>query len=181
MASVQGTVWNWRDSEGQGKEKSEAATLRRQAVIQALVMGVIGFVLFQWIGHHTFARVIWGLAGLILVLGLIAPAAYRPIHRFGQWLGGAVGVLLTWVLLVPLYYLVFTPGALLLRLQGRDPMHRRLRDIKFTCWIPRTRQATTESYDRQFLLEDREARGLLRPVGGENLQGPWDRPCGVRS
>ena len=79
MASVQGTVWNWRDSEGQGKEKSEAATLRRQAVIQALVMGVIGFVLFQWIGHHTFARVIWGLAGLILVLGLIARP---PTGRF---------------------------------------------------------------------------------------------------
>jgi hypothetical protein len=128
-------------------------------------MGVIGFVLFQWIGHPTFARIIWGLAGLILVLGLVAPPAYRPVHRFGQWLGRAVGALLTWVLLVPFYFLVFTPGALLLRLQGRDPMHRRLRDSKYTCWIRRTRPAQADTYRRQFLLEDREARGALRPVG----------------
>jgi hypothetical protein len=172
MSSVQETVWNWRDSSGPGGEKSDAAALRRQAVIQAVVMGVIGFVLFQWIGHHTFAKVIWGLAAVILVLGLVAPAAYRPIHGFGQWLGKAVGALLTWVLLVPLYFLVFTPGAILLRLQGRDPMHRKMRDGKYTCWIPRNRKGTAETYSRQFLLEDKEARSVLRPVGaGKSVSG----------
>ncbi len=175
MSSVQETVWNWRDSAGPGKGKSEASSLRRQAVIQAVVMGVIGFVLYQWIGHHLFARIVWGLAGIILVLGLVAPAAYRPIHRFGQWLGRAVGALLTWVLLIPLYYLVFSPGALLLRLQGRDPMHRRMRDRRYTCWIPRNRPATPETYNRQFLLEDKEARGALRPVGASGRQTGEDR------
>ncbi len=167
-SSVQETVWNWRDSSGRSAGKSEAASLRRQAVIQAAVMGVIGFILYQWIGHVTFARIVWGLAGVILILGLVAPRAYKPIHGFGQWLGRAVGALLTYLLLVPLFFLVFTPGALILRLQGRDPMHRRARDRKFTCWIPRRRPATTETYSRQFLLEDKTARGELRPVGSGN-------------
>jgi len=165
MSSVQETVWNWQEAAGPSTQKAEASSLRRQAALQAAVMGVIGFVLYQWIGHATFAKIVWGLAAFILVLGLTAPAAYRPIHGFGQWLGRAVGALLTWVLLVPLFFLVFTPGALLLRLQGRDPMHRRKRDPEYTCWIPRTRPATAETYNRQFLLEDPEARGALRPVG----------------
>ncbi len=128
-------------------------------------MGAIGFVLYQWIGHVTFAKVIWCLAGLVLVLGMVAPAAYRPIHRFGQWLGKAVGMLLTYILLVPLYFLVFLPGAIVLKIQGRDPMHRKPRDLKYTCWIPRRRQATPDIYDRQFLLEDKAARCELRPDG----------------
>lgn len=167
-ASVQETVWNWRDKSGQNAGTSEAAGLRRQAVIQAVVMGVIGFILLKWIGHPTFAKVVWGLAGVVLVLGLAAPRAYRPIHGFGQWLGRAIGALLTYVLLVPLYFLVFTPAALILRLQGRDPMQRQPRDRQYTCWVRRDRAATPESYTRQFLLEDKGARRELRPVGAGN-------------
>lgn len=167
-ASVQETVWNWREKSGRGAGPSESASLRRQAIIQALVMGVIGFALLKWIGHATFAKVVWGLAGVVLVLGLAAPRAYRPIHRFGRWLGRAVGVLLTYVLLVPLYFLFFTPAALYLRLRGRDPMQRRPRDAQYTCWVPRRRPATAESYTRQFLLEDKGARRELRPVGAGN-------------
>jgi len=164
-SSVLETVWNWRDSSGRSTGKTEGASLRRQAVIQVIVMGAIGFVLYRWIGHETFAKVVWGLAAVILVLGLVAPRAYRPVHRFGLWLGKIIGALLTYVLLIPLYFLVFLPGALVLRLQGRDPMHRRARDRAYTCWIPRRRPAERETYSRQFLLEDKAARVELRPVG----------------
>ena len=66
--------------------------------------------------------------GLILILGLFIPSAYRPVHTFGQWLGRVVGKTLNLVLLVPFYFLFFTPVALLLRLQGRDPLHRTNRE-----------------------------------------------------
>ena len=101
-SSVLETVWNWRDSSGRSTGKTEGASLRRQAVIQVIVMGAIGFVLYRWIGHETFAKVVWGLAAVILVLGLVAPRAYRPVHRFGLWLGKIIGALLTYVLLIPL-------------------------------------------------------------------------------
>jgi hypothetical protein len=163
--SVQDVVWNWKDtSNNQQTDQNTPAVLRRQAIIQALVMGAVGFVIYQWIGHAVFAKVIWGLAGLVLVLGLLIPAAYRPIHNFGQWLGKMIGLILTNVLLVPLYFLVFFPGALILKIQGRDPMHRKPRDSKYTFWIRRTRESSVESYQRQFLLEDRSARSELRPV-----------------
>jgi len=125
-------------------------------------MGAVGFLLHHWLGHVIFARVIWGLAGLILALGLCYQPAYRPIHRFGHWFGTKVGILLTHILLVTFYYLVFFPVAIILKIQGRDPMHRKPRDPRYTWWIRRQQTATTDSYKRQFLIEDRAARGELR-------------------
>ena len=125
----------------------------------------IAALLYFLLHHLMIARVVASLGGLFLILAVVAPRAYRPFHRFGQWLGRAVGVLLTYVLLVPFYYLFFLPVALLLRLQKRDPMHRRPRAVGLTYWIPRRLVSTPESYRRQFVREDREARQLERPVG----------------
>lgn len=164
--SVQEVVWNWRErGASTHADPSLRSRLRRKAVIQTLVMGVIGAVLLGLFGHRIVAFVVWGLAAVILILGLAAPPAYRHIDRFGQFLGRAVGGLLTAVLLTPFYYLVFFPGALLLRLQGRDPLHRPPLEPGRTGWIPRRQGPTPESYAHQFLREDREARVLHRPVG----------------
>ncbi len=71
---------------------------------------------------------------------------------------------LTYLLLVPFFYLFFTPAALILRAQGRDPLHRRFRDKRWTYWISRSPKERDENIDRQFMREDKEARGKLRPV-----------------
>jgi len=131
-ASVQKVVWDWKSgSQGNAAE----TTFRRPAVIQVAVMVAIGFVLDRWLGHLTVARIVWGLAAVFLILGLALPRVYRHVHLFGKWLGLAVGQLLTWVLLIPLYWLVFFPVAVVLRIRGRDPMNRRLLGQEYTCWI----------------------------------------------
>ncbi len=170
---VTNSIWNWRAEANPGERRaSEHAELRRRAFIQCGVMALVGAVVFFLIGHRTVGLVVWGLAVLILGLGLLAPGAYRPLNRFGEWLGRAVGGLLTYLMLVPLFFLVFLPVSIYLHLQGRDPMSRRKRDQRYTCWIPRRQPISMDSYARQFLLEDREARGLARPVGaGPEPQG----------
>ena len=93
------------------------------------------------------------------------PRAYRPIHRFGRGLGHVVGKGLAYLLLVPFFYLFFTPVAWLLRLQGRDPLHRGFREANWTYWIRRAPKDRDENIDRQFMREDKAARGELRAVG----------------
>lgn len=163
--TVQATVWNWQHETEAETEAKALRRLRRQGLVQALIMGVAGAVLTNWLEHPVAGLIVWILAGCVLILSLATPRAYRPVHQFGQKLGHLVGQLLAYVLLTPLYFLVFVPGALLLRWQSRDPMHRKLRDIKETCWIARHHQPTTASYERQFMIEDKAARGETRPVG----------------
>lgn len=166
---VMQATWDWRSSTDTGSA-TEAAGLRRGAIIQALVMGLVGGALFFGLHHHLFARVVWVLAGIVLILGLAFPPAYRPVHRFGRWLGKVVGNALTYLLLVPFFYLFFTPVALILRMQGRDPLHRNFRDPQWTYWVGRSSKARDENIDKQFLREDRDARAHLHPVGA--ARGP---------
>jgi len=169
---VLNTVWNWREDAGREAGRRERADLRRAALIQAVVMALVGCVVGLWWGHRVVAYVIWGLAAVVLVLGLAAPAAYRHVHRFGQWLGRLVGGLLLYLLLAPAYYLIFLPASLIVRMTGRDPMSLQRRDPRHTCWIPRNGEIPVETYARQFMLEDKAARELRRPVGVGEETGP---------
>ena len=168
---VVNTVWNWREAAGRDEQSRERTGLRRSALVQTAVMVAIGCILaFLW-GHHIAAYIVWSLAAVVLLLGLAAPSAYRHIHRFGQWLGRAVGGLLLYLLMTPMYFLVFFPASLILRLTGRDPMSLKKRDMRHTCWIPRAGDIPVETYARQFMLEDKEARKLRRPVADAEEAG----------
>jgi len=160
------TTWNWRGADSAAAGGSGRAALRRAAVTQAGVTCLVAAVLRFGFDHHLFPIILWGLAGLVLVLGLVAPRAYRPIHAFGRGLGRIVGKVLLYLLLVPFYYLFFTPAALLLRLQKRDPLHRHFRDPRHTYWIRRGPRPRGDNISRQFLREDRQARTELRDVDG---------------
>jgi hypothetical protein len=164
MNRVLETTWNWRDGASPASGSGRAA-LRRAAIIQAAVTALVAAVLLFGFGHHLFPLILWGLAGLALILGLFLPQAYRPIHAFGRGLGRVVGKILLYVLLVPFYFLFFLPVALLLKLQKRDPLQRHFRDPKYTYWIRRGPRERGDNIDRQFLREDKEARAELRDVG----------------
>jgi hypothetical protein len=164
-------TWNWRAT-GQKDPGSGTEGLRRQAVIQTVVMVLVAAFLYFILGHTYFVPVILALAAIVLALGLAYPPAYRPIHRFGRWLGRVVGKGLTYLLLVPFFFLFFTPVALILRLQGRDPLHRAFREENWTYWIRRAGKDRDDNIDRQFLREDKEARGELRAVdAGDGSKG----------
>ncbi len=128
QARVLQVTWNWRA--GVTRKDDTAAFLRRAAVVQAVVMGAVAATLILgW--HHVLAgRIVAGLALVVLFLGLVWPTLYRPVHSFGQTLGRVVGTVLVYVLLAPFFYLFFTPAALLLRLMGRDPLHRKFKECE---------------------------------------------------
>lgn len=165
-------TWDWR-AVGEVAPGSAVAGLRRQAVIQTLVMVLVAAFLYFIVGHTFFVPVILALAAVVLILGLAFPPAYRPVHRFGRWLGQVVGKGLTYMLLVPFFFLFFLPVAMVLRLQGRDPLHREFREPRWTYWIRRSAKDRNENIDRQFLREDKEARGELRAVDSDSAsEGP---------
>jgi hypothetical protein len=160
------SAWNWQaDGRHGGRPGDVEAGLRRAALLQSAVMVGVGALVYFLLGHHLIGTIVWCLAGLCLLLGLFYPPGYRPLHRFGQWLGRAVGRLLLYLLLVPFYYLFFLAVSLILRCQRRDPLHRQWGPPDLTYWVPRLAESPTDLYERQFMREDRRARHLQRPVG----------------
>jgi hypothetical protein len=123
--------------------------LRRFGLTVATGFLVIGTV--SWWRDHTIApRVFWLTAVLLGAPALIAPALLAPVERrwliVGEWLGW----INTRILLTALFYVVLTPIGLVLSF-FRDPLDRRLGEVRKSYWIRRpARPFDAASYHRQF-------------------------------
>lgn len=148
--TVSSVVWPWRETLSAPAAPKKAGPKALSVLIQAAVMAAIGAGLYFWLKHTVMGLVVWGLAGIVLVSGFFLPPVFRAIERFGQWLGRAVGVLLTWGLLAPFYYLVFLPMHLVQKLSGKDPLQRRLHTGAPTYWTPRPPVRNLSQYRKQF-------------------------------
>lgn len=86
--------------------------------------------------------------GLGLV-GLAAPTLLRPV--FTAWMAAAfpIGWVVSRVVLAALYYLVFTPIAIVFKVIGRDPLHRR-KPTTATFWLPKPAPSSSSQYFKQF-------------------------------
>jgi len=144
---VSQAVWPWPEIV-KTDDKPGAGRLRR-VWVQTAVMAVIGWVLYGPVGHVMLGRVVWTLALVVLLSGLFVPPAFRRIERFGKWLGIGVAAGLTWLLLVPFFYLVFAPARFFLRLRGKDSLCRECPSELETYWIPRVPVKDIEHYRKQ--------------------------------
>ena len=121
---VAAVVWPWRERVAPAGPAA-AAPAAVAALRQAAVMGVVG-------------------------AGLFLPSAFFALERFGRQLGKGVGVLLTWGLLVPFYYLCFGFLRLAQKIGGKDPLCRKFPSDEATYWTPRKPVRNVAQYRKQF-------------------------------
>lgn len=96
---------------------------------------------------HGWAAVI---AAALMILGLTVPGALRPVLRLWLRVGHLLGWFNTRILLTLVYFVVMTPTGLAMRLIGRDPLDRRLRD-RSSYWRDKPRQTEPRaSMERHF-------------------------------
>ena len=88
----------------------------------ALCAGAI----FAWRGGSPrAAAALCGAGGICFLTGLAAPRALGLVYRPWMKLAAVMGWVNTRILLGLMFYLVFTPIALVRRALGRDPLDRR--------------------------------------------------------
>jgi hypothetical protein len=92
-----------------------------------------------WPLHAAKPIRLWAvvLSGGLLTVSLVSPVLLRPFNRLWTKIGLLLNKLVSPVVTALLFYLVFTPTALLLRLSGQDPLRLRLDKKARTYWIPR--------------------------------------------
>lgn len=118
-------------------------------MVQALVVSMIGVLLLVF--HHVVsALVVCTLAMCLFIIGFGAPSAFAVIDRLAKRFGALVGTALTWILLVPFYYGVFTGGRLVLWVTGKDPLRRRKRPGETSYWVPHRGRPDAQQYEKQF-------------------------------
>jgi hypothetical protein len=90
-------------------------------------------------------------AALIAVLALARPTLLHPLNLLWSRLGLLMGRIANPVITAVLFFLVFTPAGLLMRLFGKDPLKLRYAPDVDTYWIPRQPPGPSpESMSQQF-------------------------------
>ena len=79
-----------------------------------------------------------------------APTLFRAVEHGFKAFGRAVGVVLTWALLVPFFGMVFAPGRLLLILRRKDPMDRLFPNEGVSGWQPHHLCTDKNRYTKQY-------------------------------
>jgi saxitoxin biosynthesis operon SxtJ-like protein len=135
----------WKDVVARPKPK----VLRQFAGLWLIFFGGLAAARL-WHGHgDQVAAFLGALAVIVGVLGLIRPGAVRLIYTGWMIAAFPIGWTVSQVMLVILYFVVFTPVALVFRVIRRDPLQLRRRDAA-SYWMAKPPPAKAEDYFRQF-------------------------------
>ena len=124
--------------------------LRWFAGLLIIFFGMVAGWLYWKYAWPTAALIIFGVAAVVGGIGLVAPAMMRPVYI--GWIVAAfpIGWTISHLVLAVVFYLVVTPIGLMMRLCGRDPVHRRFDRTAKSYWLLRTERAGTDHYFKQF-------------------------------
>ena len=123
--------------------------------------GLVALPLLAWVlngrtnpvGWHAGEwGMFWWLAwvGIVLgALGLFAPVILKPVFLGATLVTAPIGMVVSELLLVLIYFAVFTPVAFIFRVIGRDALHQQFRPEAQTYWVPRSQPASSLEYYRQ--------------------------------
>jgi len=93
----------------------------------AIVAGLFG-VVFPYVFNLSWPLWPWIIFAVLASWALIAPSSLRPVYRGWMRFGMLLGRITTPIILTLLFLITILPGALLLRLFGKDPMRRSFDD-----------------------------------------------------
>jgi hypothetical protein len=112
--------------------------------------GLIGGLIWWRTGQAVLAAAIWAAAGVALGLFVAVPRLRRPMYLAWMYAAFPIGWTVSHVVLALVFYVVFTPLGMVMRLTGRDPLQRGRAVADQTYWVRRCPAREPASYFRQF-------------------------------
>lgn len=131
--------------------KYTSKEIRIWALVMAAILTAVGAIQFILWSHVRTANTFWILAVVFLSLGLIYPMLLKPIYWGWLKFAAALAWVNTRLILGIIFYLVFTPVGLILRLLRKDLLKQRWESNANSYWIKRPDDPFDPSrYEKQY-------------------------------
>ena len=102
-----------------------------------------------YIDSKIMTYVLGALCGIFLVITIINAKILLPLNKLWMKFGILLGMIVSPIIMGIIYFGIFTPIAIIMRLAGRDELRLRLKKQK-THWINRKILNKVDSFKNQF-------------------------------
>jgi hypothetical protein len=123
--------------------------LRSFGLVFAAGLIVMFGLLLPWLAGRPWPLWPWIVAAMFAFLALVYPPALRPLNALWLKIGQILGWINTWIILGVVYFAVFLPAGMLLRLLHRDPMRRRFDASAISYRVP-SESSPSKQMERPF-------------------------------
>ena len=137
----------------------DRATLRKFGFVALVAFGLLGgLVLWKRslvgipLGEAAskVAVVLWGIGIVSTLFSFVAPRLNRYLYVALTLLTFPIGFVVSHLFLGIVFYLVLSPVGLVMRLFGRDPLHRTFDREAASYWVDHANPKSVEEYFRQY-------------------------------
>jgi hypothetical protein len=123
--------------------------LRKFGLVFAGMFILIFGLLLPWIWDKSSPMWPWIVAAVFVAAALLVPMALGPVYRLWMKIGHVLGWINTRIILGVMFFLIFAPVALLLRLLGKDMLKQRL-DTSATTYRIASEQLPRDRMERPY-------------------------------
>lgn len=124
--------------------------LRQFCALLVIFAGLFTGITYVNTGNAALAGTIFGVAAAIAAVGYAVPPVARVVYVGMMFVTFPIGWVVSHLLLGGIFYLVFTPVALMMKAAGYDPMKRHIDKSAKTYWQSRTPPVSTKRYFQQY-------------------------------
>ena len=107
--------------------------LRTFGIALMVFLGFIGYSHFKK-GNVDHSYWYWGIGCGYALLALVVPIVTKPVYRGAIFVAHILGWINTRIILGAIYYVIFTPISILMRLFGRDSLNRKIDKNSDSYW-----------------------------------------------
>jgi len=124
--------------------------LRNFGLIMAAVICCLFGLLLPWLFDRNIPGWPWVMATLFVMPALLYPPSLKPVYHLWMKFGHVMGWINTRLILGLVFYAVFFPMGLIMKLIGRDPLNRKYLGSQTSYRINRSQPIKPDDMERPF-------------------------------
>lgn len=132
------------------KARNELKDLRQFGIVLAAILGVFGAIHFF---KHRVGLYPWFFSAgfLVLCAAIFLPRALRLVYAAFLKVAHALGWFNTRLILIFIYFVILTPISIIMKVFGKDMLHRKIDKHASSYWIKRESAiAAKDQLEKQF-------------------------------
>lgn len=104
--------------------------------------------IFLILGVYNSVNIFVYIAGIFMIIGIFRPLILERFYKVWTKLGEFIGGIVSKIIMFILYFGLFTPVSMVLKILGKDLLNKKIDKSKNTYWIEREMQP--QSMKNQF-------------------------------